>query len=86
MKLQAREYYQAVTLMPNDPDAHYNLAFVSGVHLKDYRTALKHYKMYLYLNPKAKDRPFVNEKIIEAELQMRGKTDSILEKEASSRL
>ena len=46
-EIAAREYYQAVTLMPNDPDAHYNLAFISGEHLNDQKTALKHYQMYL---------------------------------------
>src|SRR5204863_9933849 len=40
-EIAAREYYQAVTLMPNDPDAHYNLAFVSGEYLNDQKTALE---------------------------------------------
>ena len=43
------------------------------------------HKMYLYLHPKAKDRSFVNEKIIEAELSLRGQIDSPLEQEASRR-
>ena len=47
------EYYQAVDLMPNDPDTHYNLAFVSGEYLGDQETALKHYQWYLYLKPDA---------------------------------
>ena len=84
-EIAAREYYQAVTLMPNDPDAHFNLAFVSGTQLKDYRTALKHYKMYLYLKPNAEDRPFVNEKILEAQLALRGKIDSPLEKDVAGK-
>lgn len=71
--IAAREYYQAVTLMPDDPDSHYNLAYVSGEHLKDFKTALKHYKMYLYLNPTAKDKFLVQEKIVEAELTLRAK-------------
>ncbi|MGE0269224.1 MAG: tetratricopeptide repeat protein [Candidatus Omnitrophota bacterium] len=79
-EIAVREYYQAVTLMPNDPDTHYNLAFVSGEHLKDFKTALKHYKMYLYLNPEASDKRFVNEKIMQAQLEIRGKLDSVLEK------
>ena len=78
-EIAAREYYQAVTLMPNDPDVHYNLAFVSGQHLRDFQTALKHYKMYLYLNPNAKDARFVKRKINEAELTLRAITDSPLE-------
>ena len=35
------EYYQAVDLTPNDPDTHYNLAFVSGEYLGDQETALE---------------------------------------------
>lgn len=78
-EIAAREYYQAVTLMPDDPDTHYNLAFVSGEHLRDFQTALKHYQMYLYLNPKAKDKHFVRGKIMEAKLAIRSVVDSPLE-------
>jgi len=78
-ELAAREYYQAVTLMPNDPDSHYNLAFVSGEHLLDQKTALKHYQLYLYLNPKAKDFNLVKEKMLKARLYIRGQVDSPLE-------
>ncbi|MCD4780412.1 MAG: tetratricopeptide repeat protein [Candidatus Omnitrophica bacterium] len=74
-----REYYQAVNLMPDDPDSHYNLAFVSGEYLKDFKTALKHYKMYMYLKPQAKDSNLVRQKIMEAELEIRSMTDSPLE-------
>jgi len=80
-EIAAREYYQAVTLMPNDPDVHYNLAFVSIEHLNDFQTALKHYRMYLYLLPKAKDRQFVQQQILRAELALRSVVDSPLEKE-----
>lgn len=80
-EIAAREYFQAVTLMPNDPDSHYNLAFVSGERLRDFKTALKHYKMYLYLNPNAKDRKFVNGKIVQAELELRAKVNSKLEED-----
>ncbi len=75
-----REYYQAVTLMPNDPDAHYNLAFVCGEYLGDYKTALKHYRMYLYLKPNAKDAYIVRGKIREAEVALKSIVDSPLEK------
>ena len=78
-EIAAREYYQAVVLMPDDPDSHYNLAFVSGEHLRDYRTALKHYKMYLYLNPGAQDRQFVQEKVVHAELALGSEVISPLE-------
>ncbi|MBF0484766.1 MAG: tetratricopeptide repeat protein [Candidatus Omnitrophica bacterium] len=79
-EIAAREYYQAVTLMPEDADSHYNLAYVSGEFLRDYKTALKHYKMYLYLNQDAKDKQFVEGKIVDAEMQLRSIVDSPLEK------
>ncbi len=70
------EYYQAVDLTPNDPDTHYNLAFVSGEYLGDQETALKHYQWYLYLKPNADDASSVKEKIMEAKLSLRAKIDS----------
>lgn len=79
-EIAAREYYQAVTLMPNDPDAHYNLAFVSSQYLNDYKTALEHYKMYLYLKPDAQDRDQIKEKIVQAQLVLQSKVDSPLDK------
>jgi len=74
------EYYQAVDLTPNDPDTHYNLAFVSGEYLGDQETALKHYQWYLYLKPDAPDISAVKEKIIEAKFSLRSKVDSPLDK------
>ncbi len=74
------EYYQAVDLVPNDPDTHYNLAFVSAEYLGDQETALKHYQWYLYLKPDATDAPSIKEKILEAKLALRSKVDSPLEK------
>ncbi len=74
------EYYQAVDLTPNDPDTHYNLAFVSSEYLGDQETALKHYQMYLYLKPNALDKALVKEKILQAKLTMRTKIDSPLDK------
>ncbi len=70
------EYYQAVDLMPYDADAHYNLAFVSGEFLGDQETALKHYQWYLYLKPNAKDKKLVDEKMVAAKLNIRGRVDS----------
>jgi len=77
-ELSVREYYQAVILMPNDPDSHYNLAFVSGEHLNDYKTALKHYQMYLYLKPHAEDKYLVRRKIKVAKVSLRSIIDSPL--------
>ncbi|MDE2010088.1 MAG: tetratricopeptide repeat protein [Candidatus Omnitrophica bacterium] len=73
------EYYQAVDLDPNDPDTHYNLAFVSGEYLGDQETALKHYQMYLYLKPNASDKAAVQEKIIQARLSLRSQINSPIE-------
>lgn len=74
------EYFQAVDLAPNDPDVHYNLAFVSGDYLGDQETALKHYQYYLYLKPKAEDINLINEKIAQAKLHLRGGVNSPLDK------
>jgi tetratricopeptide (TPR) repeat protein len=74
------EYYQAVDLTPNDPDTHYNLAFVSGEYLGDQETALKHYQWYLYLKPNAPDMARVKEKILQAKFSLRSKVDSPLDK------
>ena len=78
------EYYQAVDLTPNDPDTHYNLAFVSGEYLGDQETALKHYQWYLYLKPDASDSSTIQEKIIQAKLALRGRIDSPLDKGESN--
>jgi tetratricopeptide (TPR) repeat protein len=67
------EYFQAVDLMPYDADAHYNLAFVSGEYIGDQETALKHYQWYLYLRPDADDKKMIDEKIIAAKLNLRGR-------------
>lgn len=75
------EYYQAVDLTPNDPDTHYNLAFISGEYLGDQETALKHYQWYLYLKPGAEDTALVHEKILQAKLHLRSKIDSPLDKD-----
>jgi len=72
----AVEYYQAVDLMPYDADAHYNLAFVSGEYVGDQPTALKHYQWYLYLKPKAEDRKLIEEKIVNAKMNLRGRLET----------
>jgi len=66
--------------MPNDPDSHYNLAFVSGEFLLDYKTALKHYRVYLYLKPDSDDAHVVRNKIAQTQLALEAITDSPLEK------
>ncbi|HLF17268.1 MAG TPA: tetratricopeptide repeat protein [Candidatus Omnitrophota bacterium] len=84
-EIASREFYQAVTLMPDDPDAHYNLAYVSGENLRDFKTAVKHYKMYLYLKPNASDAHLVLGKIREAELALRAVVDSPLEEDSAKK-
>ncbi len=66
------EYKKSVTLAPDDASAHYNLAFVSAEYLSDPRTALEHYKKYLFYNPRAEDATLVQQKIIEAEISVKG--------------
>ena len=75
------EYYQAMDLVPNDAETHYNLAFVSAEFLGDQETALKHYQWYLYLKPNAEDTAAVNEKILQAKFHLRAKVDSPLDKD-----
>ncbi len=75
------EYYQAVDLVPNDADTHYNLAFISGEYLGDQETALKHYQWYLYLKPNADDKDAINEKVLQAKIHLRAKIDSPLDKD-----
>lgn len=70
------EYYQAVDLMPYDADAHYNLAFVSGEYIGDQETALKHYQWFLYLKPNADDRKLVEEKIVAAKINLKGRVNN----------
>ncbi len=67
----ASEYSRAVELAPEDANAHYNLAFVSGDFLNDPVSALQHYKLYLFLNPGAEDSQMVRQKIIEAEITVK---------------
>ena len=68
-------------LTPNDPDTHFNLAFISGEYLGDQETALKHYQWYLYLKPDADDEAMVREKIMQSKLHTRAKIDSPLDKD-----
>ncbi len=75
------EYREAVTLMPEDPKAHFNLAFVSSEFMKDWDTAVPHYRQYLMLEPEAKDAALVQEKLLEAELIKRTTIPSDLEKD-----
>lgn len=74
------EYYQAVDLMPYEPDAHYNLAFVSSDYIGDHETALKHYQWYLYLSPNSDDKKFVEEKIVASKLKLRSQMDNVFDK------
>lgn len=77
----AREYEAAVELAPQDANAHYNFALVSGDYLYDHATAIKHYQQYLFLNSQADDYKAVKGKILEAELFLRNKVSSDLEKD-----
>jgi len=75
------EYRMAVKLMPDNPNAHFNLAYVSSEYTMDQKSALHHYRQYLRLNPQAIDANLVKEKILEAELDMQSRTGSPLEKD-----
>lgn len=68
----AEEYARALELSPEDANAHYNLAFVGGEFLHDPKIALDHYKKYLFLNPHAEDAEMVRQKVVEAEIAVKG--------------
>ena len=76
-----REYRVAVDMAPQDCNAHFNLAFVSGEYLNDPQTAYKHYQQYLFLNPGAEDADMVKQKILETEMRLRTQINSSLEKD-----
>ncbi|MFP4472767.1 MAG: tetratricopeptide repeat protein [Candidatus Omnitrophota bacterium] len=71
----AEEYRRAVEIDPAMTNAHFNLAFVAGDFLDDYATAVEHYHQYLYLNPGAEDAALVQEKLVEAKLELRVQID-----------
>ena len=79
-KRAAQEYAKVVEITPYDAAAHYNLAFVTGDFLGDYKTALEHYERYLYLHPDAEDEFFVREKIMQAQLILKTRIDSPIDK------
>jgi len=81
----AKEYKRVVELIPYDPAAHYNLAFVSGDLLKDYETAKEHYERYLALNPQAEDAYLVKEKLLEIGLLIKTNIGPPLEKKLSEK-
>lgn len=75
------EYKRVADLMPQDAATHYNLAFVSAEYLKDYKTAIAHYKKYVKLEPQADDAAFVKNQILELQLRLRNQTDSYIDKD-----
>ena len=79
-KKASQEYRKVLELVPADPSAHFNLAFVSGEYLSDPVTALRHYKEYLLLSPDAPDAGQVQEKILEADLAVKTMIDSPIDR------
>jgi len=80
-ELASSEYKRVLDLMPQDAATHYNLAFVSAEYLKDYPTAIEHYKRYLALAPIADDIGFVKNQILQLQLRVQNKIDSYVDKE-----
>jgi tetratricopeptide (TPR) repeat protein len=76
-EMSAVEYNRVLDLMPQDAATHYNLAFVSAEYLKDYKSAVDHYKRYLTLDPNASDATFVKNQILELQLKIQNKINSI---------
>jgi len=75
------EYKRVLDLMPQDAATHYNLAFVSAEYLKDYPTAVEHYKKYIALDPRSSDAAFVKGQILELQLKLQNKIDSFVDKD-----
>lgn len=65
------EYKKALALAPEDANAHFNLAYIYGEFLHEYKPAIEHYQQYLYFSPAAPDEALVQEKILEAQLYLR---------------
>jgi len=73
------EYQKALEIDPSDANSHFNIAFISGQYLRDFKVSLQHYQEYLFLRPDAEDANMVKEKIIEATLEVRSGINSPLE-------
>ncbi|MDD3375613.1 MAG: tetratricopeptide repeat protein [Candidatus Omnitrophica bacterium] len=80
-QMASAEYKRVLDLMPQDAATHYNLAFVSEQYLDDYKTALKHYEIYLAMASDAEDINVVKNKILELKLKIQNKINSIIDKE-----
>ncbi len=65
-----REYHEALLLMPDDADVHYNLGILYNDHIKDLKKAILHYQRYLNLNPSAEDAEEVTAWIKQARVEL----------------
>lgn len=65
----AREYKKALFYDPNDADTHYNLAVLADEVLEDRPTAITNFKKFLELEPRAKDRLRIKERIMDLEMR-----------------
>ena len=64
----AQEFAQVIKINPKDEEAHYNLGILYEVYLSDNTSAIHHYKEYIRLDKRAKDR-----KIVESWIEALGK-------------
>lgn len=65
------EYEKALEAVPDDPDAHYNLAILYDEYLLDKRKAVEHYQAYLRFCSDARDAMRVNYWIREAKKELK---------------
>lgn len=77
----AEEYKKALFYQPNDLDANFNLAVVADDYLEDRKTAIRHYQRYLEIQPDAKDRLQIEERIMDLELRDTVYVDDTFKKE-----
>ncbi len=67
--LAINEYNRALTLCPDDAEAHYNLALIYDIGKQDAVSAMEHYRKCLELDPKFKMRKSVQERLVALMMQ-----------------
>lgn len=64
-----REYLRTIELLPNDADAHYNLALVYDIYMNDYQAAINHYSRFIELKPGSENKNSIMSRINDLQLK-----------------